>query len=79
MEKEAELLVFRQLDFLDNNENLEGTVDGSAPAVSNAKQSGKGIEVWSDGSYYHGLFQQGVKQGYGVYYWADGSKYLGNW
>ena len=27
------------------------------------KQNGKGIEVWSDGSYYHGNFKDGVKEG----------------
>jgi len=35
--------------------------------------------VWSDGSYYHGNFANGVKQGKGVYFWADGSKYSGQW
>jgi hypothetical protein len=35
----------------------------------------KGIEVWSDGSYYCGAFSNGLKQGDGVYYWADGSRY----
>lgn len=55
------------------------------PAVSlgsismNDKQNGRGIEIWSDGSYYHGNFSDGVKQGYGVYFWADGSKYSGEW
>lgn len=43
------------------------------------KQNGKGIEVWSDGSYYHGNFKDGVKEGQGVYFWADGSKYSGSW
>lgn len=43
------------------------------------KQNGKGIEVWSDGSYYHGEFREGVKEGEGVYFWADGSKYTGAW
>ena len=37
------------------------------------------IEVWSDGSYYHGNFLNGVKEGDGVYFWADGSKYTGQW
>ena len=44
-----------------------------------ARQNGKGIEVWSDGSYYHGCFREGVKEGEGVYFWADGSKYTGQW
>jgi len=35
--------------------------------------------VWSDGSYYHGNFKDGVKEGKGVYFWADGSKYTGQW
>ena len=43
------------------------------------KQNGKGIEVWSDGSYYHGNFVSGVKEGEGAYFWGDGSKYEGEW
>ena len=38
-----------------------------------------GAEVWSDGSYYHGNFNNGVKEGEGSYFWADGSKYTGSW
>jgi hypothetical protein len=37
--------------------------------------NGQGIEVWSDGSYYYGNFEDGLKEGFGVYFWADGSKH----
>jgi hypothetical protein len=46
---------------------------------SNEWQSGSGIEVWSDGSYYIGGFSEGIKDGHGVYYWIDGSRYEGDW
>lgn len=42
-------------------------------------QNGRGIELWSDGSYYNGEYKNGQKHGRGVYYWADGSKYAGDW
>ena len=35
--------------------------------------------MWSDGSYYHGNFRDGVKEGEGIYFWADGSKFTGQW
>ena len=47
--------------------------------INQDKQNGKGIEVWSDGSYYHGNFYMGVKQGEGNYFWNDGSRYKGTW
>ena len=37
------------------------------------------MEIWSDGSYYYGNFENGVKEGRGVYFWADGSRYEGEW
>ena len=46
---------------------------------SSDRQTGKGVEVWSDGSYFFGDFNDGMKQGNGVYYWADGSRYSGDW
>lgn len=46
---------------------------------SSERHSGKGIEVWSDGSYYFGFFNDGIKEGQGVYYWTDGSRYEGEW
>ena len=61
------------------NQNL--AIGGLDTTVSNndVKQNGKGIEVWSDGSYYLGNFLEGVKEGHGIYFWADGSKYSGMW
>ena len=70
-DKTTNLCVFRQSG-LDAN---GGRSESPAPE----KQNGKGIEVWSDGSYYHGNFKEGVKEGEGVYFWADGSKYSGQW
>ena len=46
---------------------------------SSDKQSGEGIEVWSDGSYYIGVFSEGIKDGSGFYFWTDGSRYEGDW
>jgi hypothetical protein len=46
-------------------------------SVKDRQDTGKGVEVWSDMSYYHGEFKDGVKTGMGFYYWADGSKYTG--
>lgn len=54
-------------------------MESQSEITSQDKQNGKGIEVWSDGSYYHGFFRYGVKEGSGVYFWADGSKYTGYW
>ena len=44
-------------------------------SITQDRQNGKGIEVWSDSSYYLGNFMEGVKEGHGIYFWADGSKY----
>ena len=54
-------------------------IESQSEMTAMEKQNGKGIEVWSDGSYYHGFFQEGVKEGEGIYFWADGSKYTGIW
>eukprot|EP00352_Strombidinopsis_acuminata_P005235 CAMPEP_0176369106 /NCGR_PEP_ID=MMETSP0126-20121128/23060_1 /TAXON_ID=141414 ORGANISM="Strombidinopsis acuminatum, Strain SPMC142" /NCGR_SAMPLE_ID=MMETSP0126 /ASSEMBLY_ACC=CAM_ASM_000229 /LENGTH=61 /DNA_ID=CAMNT_0017727619 /DNA_START=504 /DNA_END=689 /DNA_ORIENTATION=+ len=51
----------------------------NATEIMSDRQNGNGIEVWSDGSYYHGNFMDGSKQAHGVYYWADGSRYEGEW
>ena len=37
------------------------------------------VEVWADGSYYHGGYLAGSKENHGVYCWADGSRYEGDW
>ena len=78
-DKQTNMCVFRQ------NANTPG--QGNSPvnlkwndSDSTEKfQNGRGIEVWSDGSYYHGDFISGMKAGEGCYFWADGSRYVGQW
>ena len=79
-DKQTNLCVFRQNNVIEylNKESHMGTESDSAWMQSD-KQNGKGIEVWSDGSYYLGCFEEGQKEGKGIYFWADGSKYTGNW
>ena len=78
-DKATGLCVFRQSNVIE----YYGREDGADPEASQMstmdKQHGEGIEVWSDGSYYLGNFEDGMKQGWGIYFWADGSKYTGNW
>ena len=72
------LCVFRQNYGSDIQHDLEA-IDSMTESSAQDKQNGKGIEVWSDGSYYYGNFSSGVKEGEGIYFWADGSKYTGTW
>lgn len=58
--------MFKQLD---NTENI----------LLEDVQEGEGMELWCDGSYYHGEYHEGQKHGFGTYYWADGSMYEGQW
>ena len=81
-DRQTGLCVFRQ----SNGQDLlaQQTAFGMGGMDTNSsnmqeKQNGKGIEVWSDGSYYLGNFLEGVKEGQGIYFWADGSKYSGMW
>ena len=66
--------MFRQNIGFDSQNNVLDALESTA-----LKRNGKGIEVWSDGSYYHGNFKDGFKDGEGVYFWADGSNYTGHW
>ena len=79
-DRTTNLCVFRQSNgqemFADQTSD---GMDTNSDMQPQDKQNGKGIEVWSDGSYYHGNFKEGVKEGQGVYFWADGSKYSGSW
>ena len=38
----------------------------------NNKKHGKGKEFFSDGSFFEGLFHEGLKQGQGLYKWKQG-------
>lgn len=79
-DRQTNLCVFRQNVGFDIQQDLEAIESQSEITTSqHDKQNGKGIEVWSDGSYYHGNFKGGVKEGNGCYFWADGSKYTGSW
>ena len=73
------LCVFRQNAGQDMVTELENLAPGADLNSQQEKCNGKGVEVWSDGSYYHGMFRFGVKEGEGCYFWADGSKYTGMW
>lgn len=80
-DKQTNLCVFRQtnvVEYLNKEQSVMGT-ETDSQFMMTEKQNGKGIEVWSDGSYYLGNFDDGQKEGRGVYFWADGSKYTGNW
>lgn len=79
-DRQTNLCVFRQSADFDIEKDLDN-MDPQSDITSSQqdKQNGKGIEVWSDGSYYHGNFFGGVKEGEGCYFWADGSKYTGTW
>ena len=78
-DRQTQLSVFRQ--------NVSTTIEADLDLIEKSsdltslqeRQNGLGIEVWSDGSYYHGNFNMGVKEGDGCYFWADGSKYTGYW
>lgn len=79
-DRQTNLSVFRQNATNDIFEDLNAfEMQSEATTSMQEKQNGQGIEVWSDGSYYHGCFKNGVKEGQGCYYWADGSKYTGMW
>ena len=78
MDRQTNLSVFRQNYGLDISNELDA-IESQSEMTAQERQNGKGIEVWSDGSYYHGCFREGVKEGEGVYFWADGSKYTGQW
>lgn len=41
--------------------------------------SGRGNEIWPDGSIFEGDFRNGVKNGKGLYKWPDFCQYNGNW
>jgi hypothetical protein len=71
------LSVFRQGEMVECS--VKHMLESQETPLQTEKQNGNGIEIWSDGSYYHGNFTDGVKQGYGVYFWADGSRYAGMW
>ena len=78
-DKQTNLCVFRQNQGVDIEQELANFDENSEMTSTQDKQNGKGIEVWSDGSYYHGHFEKGVKEGEGTYFWADGSRYTGMW
>ena len=78
-DRQTNLSVFRQNVGSDIENDLD-TIERSSDLTSlQERQNGMGAEVWSDGSYYHGNFNNGVKEGEGSYFWADGSKYTGSW
>jgi hypothetical protein len=42
-------------------------------------QHGSGVEIYSDGNRYEGMFKQGKRNGEGTYYYATGEIYKGGW
>ena len=43
------------------------------------KKQGYGTEIYHDGSFYLGAFEQGFKSGKGVYVKKNGDYYIGDW
>ena len=82
-DKQTNLCVFRQsLGTAQMQDVRDGEIFDSSQSNYTSqqdRQNGRGIEIWSDGSYYHGNFLAGTKEGEGTYFWADGSKYAGTW
>lgn len=58
-DKVTGLCVFRQND--ENKSETDNPTSVYLGQVEHDKQNGRGIEVWSDGSYYYGNFMNGVK------------------
>lgn len=79
-DKQTNLCVFRHNNVIEYlNKETQQLATESDSQWLHEKQNGRGIEVWSDGSYYLGSFDDGQKEGEGVYFWADGSRYSGKW
>lgn len=54
-DRNTDLSVFRQNYGFDIQNELDA-IESQSEMTAMEKQNGKGIEVWSDGSYYHGFF-----------------------
>ncbi len=63
--------VFRQVAPVINNKSTESSQPDKTVFF--------GVEVWTEGAFYHGNFENNVKHGYGIYRWPDGSCYQGHW
>jgi len=54
-DRNTDLSVFRQNFGFDIQNDLDA-IESQSDVTAMEKQNGKGIEDWSDGSYYHGFF-----------------------
>ena len=47
--------------------------------IEDEQPSGKGMELWTDHSYFIGDLNDGEKSGQGFYFFSDASTYSGQW
>lgn len=67
-------LVMKYMKTLDNDNVYEGQWDAELDI-----QSGRGVQIWPDGSRYDGFWKYGKQNGFGRLVHAEGDVYQGMW